>query len=233
MKLVIFGATGLSGQRLVMQALEAGHEVLAIARSTEKFLPEIMNHPFFKHANANIFSSETLVPHLQGADAVLSCLGVYPSLKWLPGCKLDFYLPSMQAIVAAMKEAKVRRLIVMTVWCTEYNSHYPFYAKAIWTYALGRLIYDFRDMEKMIEAESAFIDYTIVRPPILTPKSRSDFTGENDKKDDPIDVAEGVFIVPGKSFSQANISRSMVAAFMLKCLFDEGTKGKSFAICRK
>ena len=36
MKLVILGATGPTGQHLVTQALEAGHEVTAIVRNPDK-----------------------------------------------------------------------------------------------------------------------------------------------------------------------------------------------------
>uniref|UniRef100_A0A914WCH0 NAD(P)-binding domain-containing protein n=1 Tax=Plectus sambesii TaxID=2011161 RepID=A0A914WCH0_9BILA len=234
MKIVVFGATGPTGQRLVLEALNADHVVLAIARteSIAKLLPEIVHHPNFGTVNVSIFSAASMLPFMQDADAVVSCLGVYPSLKWLPFRHLNFYYPSMKAIISAMKQAKVRRLVVMSVWCTEYKKSYPLYAKLFWTYLLGRLTNDFRDMELLIESESAYIDPTIVRPCILTPKSKVDLRGENEKKDDPIDAVEGGFIVPGKKFRQANISRSMVVSFMLKCLVDKKTVGKAYAICR-
>ena len=36
MKVIIFGSTGATGQQVVKQALEHGHEVTAFARSPEK-----------------------------------------------------------------------------------------------------------------------------------------------------------------------------------------------------
>ncbi len=52
----------------------------------------------------------------------------------------------------------------------------------LFQYFLGRVIYDCRDMEKLIESEASSIDFTIVRPCILTPTSKTDVIGENDKK---------------------------------------------------
>lgn len=40
LKLVVFGATGPSGQQLVEQALDQGHYVTAIVRSPEKITTE-------------------------------------------------------------------------------------------------------------------------------------------------------------------------------------------------
>jgi len=40
MKLVVFGATGSTGQQLVDSALHAGHEVIAVVRSPHKIVPQ-------------------------------------------------------------------------------------------------------------------------------------------------------------------------------------------------
>jgi uncharacterized protein YbjT (DUF2867 family) len=36
MKIAVFGSTGLTGRQLVKQALEAGHHIVAFARSPSK-----------------------------------------------------------------------------------------------------------------------------------------------------------------------------------------------------
>lgn len=69
----------------------------------------------------NIFSAEQLSEHLQGQDAVISCLGFpYKIFSAISG-----YADSMRAIVAAMRQSDVSRIIAMTSWYTsrEYSYH--------------------------------------------------------------------------------------------------------------
>lgn len=73
MKLAILGATGQTGKPLVQQALDGGHQVVAIVRSPSKL--EDMKHDNLTVVEGNIFSDEDLANHLVGIDAVLSTLG--------------------------------------------------------------------------------------------------------------------------------------------------------------
>jgi uncharacterized protein YbjT (DUF2867 family) len=88
MRLTIFAATGGVGRHLVTQALDAGHQVTAVARNPRN-LP----------AGARV----------EGADAVLSGLGPRDPRK-------DAGVTSRgtRAIVAAMQAAHVRRLVVVS-----------------------------------------------------------------------------------------------------------------------
>lgn len=64
---------------------------------------------------ANIFSTDSLKPHFEGQDAVMSCLGFTPSLF----SGITGYTESMTATLDAMREVKVNRIITMTSWYTE------------------------------------------------------------------------------------------------------------------
>ena len=77
MKLAVLGGTGLTGKPLILQALEAGHEVVAIVRSPSKLAD--IQHDSLTVVTANIFSADDLKKHFLGADAVLSTLG-FPSI---------------------------------------------------------------------------------------------------------------------------------------------------------
>ena len=78
MKLIVLGATGPSGQQVVALALEAGHEVTAVARTPSKittahdklkvgsmqFVPSRANH----HTTLPYMD---IVPYILGGKAIL------------------------------------------------------------------------------------------------------------------------------------------------------------------
>lgn len=77
MKILVVGATGTTGQHLVKQLLERGHDVKAIVRSTGKLTKEIQSHK-----NISILTSAILdlndgemAQLSQGCDAIACCLG--------------------------------------------------------------------------------------------------------------------------------------------------------------
>ena len=72
MRLLVLGASGQTGQQLVQQALEKNHEVTALVRDPSKL--DIKNDNL-KVQKADIFNEEEMKGHLQGQDAVMSCLG--------------------------------------------------------------------------------------------------------------------------------------------------------------
>lgn len=73
MRIVVFGAGGRVGRRVVEYALEAGHEVRAIVRNQATF-------PFQKSSNLHIDTGDVLAPLVtqmcvRGAEAVISAVG--------------------------------------------------------------------------------------------------------------------------------------------------------------
>uniref|UniRef100_A0A8C7GS38 Flavin reductase (NADPH) n=1 Tax=Oncorhynchus kisutch TaxID=8019 RepID=A0A8C7GS38_ONCKI len=88
MKIAVLGATGQTGQYLVNQALQQGHSVTAIVRNPGKLT---VQHEKLKVVEGNIFSEDSLKPHFQGQDAVISCLGFPASfLSGVTGYTLTF-----------------------------------------------------------------------------------------------------------------------------------------------
>ena len=87
MNILIVGASGATGRWLVEQLLERGHTVKAIVRSADR-LPETVRH----HDNLSVIeasvldlSDAELAQHVQGCDAVASCLGHNLTLKGIYG----------------------------------------------------------------------------------------------------------------------------------------------------
>lgn len=72
MKLTIFGATGRTGQLLVKQALEAGHELTVYVRNPDAF--NFQNH-HLKIVQGDLHDKLKLKDAISGADACISVLG--------------------------------------------------------------------------------------------------------------------------------------------------------------
>lgn len=73
MKLLVFGATGGTGGRLVQQALEQGHVVTAFARDPAKIH---LVHPNLRVVRGDILQADTVETAMAGQDAVVSALGI-------------------------------------------------------------------------------------------------------------------------------------------------------------
>lgn len=67
---------------------------------------------------ADIFSADSLKTHFKGQDVIMSCLGFPASIF----SAVTGYTLSMNAMINAMREARVNRIITMTSWYTERES---------------------------------------------------------------------------------------------------------------
>ena len=165
MKLVVLGATGGIGLEIVRQAIEHGHAVTAFVRSPERlrgFQGRI------RVIQGDVLNSVELARAIEGHDAVLSGFG-----PRVPIAKSDANLLRQFAVAltTAMQHAGVRRIVVVSTAFLFRDSIIPP------TYLFGRLFFpgvvtDAEGMERTIRASK--LDWTIVRPPQLTDKRRSE-----------------------------------------------------------
>ena len=87
MTTLVVGASGATGRLLVEQLLNRGQIVKVIVRSPDK-LPEVVkNHDKLSviHASVLDLSDAEMTQHVNGCDAVASCLGHNMSLKGVYG----------------------------------------------------------------------------------------------------------------------------------------------------
>jgi len=104
-KVVIFGATGRTGQELVFQALDRGFGVVAYARNPDKIPQE---HPHLTKVAGKLDNGEALKTAIEGSDCVLSALG--PT-----GKPSDEELSDGIAhILSVMEEVGIARFIVLS-----------------------------------------------------------------------------------------------------------------------
>ena len=108
MKLTIFAATGGIGRQLLEQAIDAGHDVTAVARHPQKLPGQLSSQVRVVSADLAVPDPATLTSAVQGADGVLSGLG--PRSKAETGIAAQ----GTQAIVAAMQAAGTRRIVVVS-----------------------------------------------------------------------------------------------------------------------
>jgi putative NADH-flavin reductase len=219
MKLTIFAATGGIGRQLLDQAIAAGHDVTAVARSPHE-LPSGV-----RTAAADLTAAEPadLAAALQGADAVLSGLG--PRTNAEAGITAH----GTRTITAAMETAGVRRIVVVSAAPISAVAsparpnppkHDPgdgFVMRHLLAplarASLRRTFADLAEMEDVLRASG--LDWTSVRPPRLTDKA---LTGT-------YRTAYGQNLRRGLT-----VSRADVAHFMLRTLDMPATIGETVGI---
>ena len=108
MKLAIFGATGLTGGIVVSRALADGHEVVAMVRDPAR-LPG--GHSGLAVLGGSPTSVADVERCLQGADAVIHCLGIGGRGDGRPTTLIS---ESVGVVLAAMANLGVPRILCMS-----------------------------------------------------------------------------------------------------------------------
>ncbi|XP_053319081.1 flavin reductase (NADPH)-like [Spea bombifrons] len=220
MKLAILGATGQTGLFLVNQALQQGHEVTALVRNVSKIT---IQHENLKVVESNIFSSNSLSEHFKGQDAIMSCLGFpYKTFSSISG-----YTDSMAAIVTAMRQSGVNKMVTMTSWYTGPGSgqNASFFVRNLLIPLIRSVLNNMYEMEQYLEKDCSDINWTVVRPPGLQ---------NNPATEKEILIHEGFFVPDDKGNAVTNtVARGDVARFMLSVLNDAQWTRKIIAMCCK
>ena len=66
--IVIYGATGNIGPKIVTEALDRGHDVIGVSRTPESLT---LDHPNFSAVGGDVSSLESMLEIIEGADAVV------------------------------------------------------------------------------------------------------------------------------------------------------------------
>jgi putative NADH-flavin reductase len=153
MKLFVIGATGRTGQEIVQQAIERGHDVTAFVRSPETV---ILRHERLFVVKGNATDENQLSEAMQSHDAVVSALG--PREVFKPSSLLH---DSALATIHAMQRSGVKRLLILSA-----AAHFPGIPNRIVSFILRNHMRDSLAMEKVVQ--NSGLDWTIARPPRLT-----------------------------------------------------------------
>ena len=201
MKILILGITGRTGKLVAEEAIKRGHKVVGIARDAGRVTVKDA-----EIAEGTPYDFETLRKAMIGCDAVISTLSLLPQSGGLLGkikTPLDLLSVSTTNAVKAMKEKNIKRIVVMTALgvgdsAREIPSFFSFLLK------LSNIKYSYIDhdaQEKVLENSN--LDWTVVRPVMLTDKN---------------DNLSILFNLKGEGKINSAISRNAVAHFMLDCV---------------
>ncbi len=105
MIITIFGATGMTGKKLVKQALLSGHSVRAFGRNV--FTAGFTEHEKLQLLPGSLFDDDAVYKAIAGSDVVLSAVG-----GAFDGVDKTRSL-GMKKIVAQMEKAGVKRIIAI------------------------------------------------------------------------------------------------------------------------
>lgn len=194
MKLIIYGATGTIGRQLVQQALNAGHQVTAFARSKAKL--QDVQHPNFKVFEGDVLNPQSVALSIEGQDVALCALGA--------GRKGVVRSEGTKNIIRGMEAKGIRRLICQTtLGAGDSKGNLNFFWKHI---MFGWFLKDAMEDHELQEhyIRQSNLDWTIIRPAAF---QDGDITGR---------YKHG-FTEKDKSIS-LKISRADVAHFMLQQL---------------
>lgn len=195
MRLVVVGASGGVGSRLLARAVAQGHTVTAQTREASRVTPselvrvvegEPTDEPFLRRS-------------LEGHDAVVLCLGI-DSLG-----RTTLFSDTTRALIAAMEATGVKRLVAVTgIGAGDSRGHGGWFYNRVLFPLFTRHRYADKDrQEALIERTS--LDWTIVRPAPFAKTTSGELQVFTE-------------IPPGLQLSA--ITRDETAAFLLECVED-------------
>jgi putative NADH-flavin reductase len=197
MKVLIFGATGSTGQEITRQALAQGHHVTAFVRNPQKLS---IKSSRLTIVQGHLHDDQLISKIVEGQDSVISALGASSMFKYDKAV-----VQGIRTIVGAMEYKSISRFIYLSfAGVRESRDQVGLMIKYIAPKLLSTEIARHEDSEKIIKQSR--LNWTIVRPPTLTNnKPTAHFqSGESIS-------AKGLFV---------SISRADVAGFMIGQLTD-------------
>ena len=109
MKIVLFGATGLTGHEILKQALDEGHEVKAVVRKPSQIELE---HSNLSVVQGDVFHPQSVQEAVGSGEVVSSALGSGASFSKARK-PTTLYSEGFANIVAAMRKHNIRRFIAL------------------------------------------------------------------------------------------------------------------------
>ena len=153
MKIIIFGASGSIGKKLVEQGLKQGYRVTAYVREPARLG---LLHANLELAVGDILDSEEVDKAVAGHDAVFCVLGA--------GRKGGIRTAGTRNIIHAMEKTGVRRLICQSTLGVGNSWHNlnAFWKYVMFGFLLRPAFVDHVQQERLVKQSE--LDWTIIRP---------------------------------------------------------------------
>lgn len=219
MKIALFGATGFVGSPFLRQAIDAGHSVHCLVRSTSKIPQDLVDNPNVTLTEGDFVGGDEVLPRLKtiltDADYVVCIAGMPPGMKPYPK---DVMLTFVQNLYKVMEETKPKLFVFQSGGASWHPKGYNKVRTWVANQAVKMAGYypNCRDNDNVqkfiIEQKDAngkpTVNFLVTRPLIIQPAeklTRDDV--ELEGKED--------------GFSFDAIKNTELAKFTLNCLGDE------------
>lgn len=161
MKVIVFGATGGTGNLVVQQLLEEEHAVTVVVRDEGRLDIE---HPNLTVTQGDVLDPSSFENELQGKAIVISALGVNHRKP------TTVYSEGMENILSAMNKHGVKRVLCLSSGTIALPPDTPLLARLFLSLTIKRIYRNlYADMARMEEIVGrSSLDWTIIRPPRLT-----------------------------------------------------------------
>ncbi len=199
MRVLIVGASKGIGLEAARQALDAAHDVRALARSATAISD---SNPRLEKIRGDALKTEDLEAALVGVDVVIQTLGVGLGDLFRP---VHLFSDATRVLIAAMRRQGVKRLICVTGFgAGDSRASISCLQRLPFQILFGRA-YDDKSLQEKLIKESE-LDWTIARPGVLTSGPR---TGRYR------------IIVEASQWRNGIISRADVAEFIVRQIGDQ------------
>lgn len=168
MKVIVFGASGNVGKKVVAELIERGHEVTGFVYGG---MPAFVESSRLRIVQGNVKKLEDVQRALKGHDAVISCLG-----SWGTKSK-DILSMGMKSIILAMESEGIKRIISLTGAAAKASSDKPNLSAKISRLSLIPFGYKIlKDGEEHIRLlEQSNLDWTVLRSPVMKEEGSSGY----------------------------------------------------------
>ncbi|MEV4108411.1 SDR family oxidoreductase [Nonomuraea sp. NPDC049695] len=167
MKLAVLGATGGTGQQLLRQALDLGHEVTAVVRDASRLPADLRGR--LDVAQTDVMDPGAIASAVKGRDAVLSAMGARGRGP------TTVQSGSIAAVIKAMTQTQARRVLMVSAGGLVAGADDGLFTQYVLKPLVQRMLRhsyaDLAEAERLLRATD--LDWTIVRPSRLTDGGRS------------------------------------------------------------
>lgn len=189
MRVVVFGANGKVGRKVVANLLHGGHSVRAFVHNHS----DLETHDKLKLIKGDIHNPEDVERAIKGTDAVISALG-----SWGTKNK-DIVSSGMANIIPAMEKHGVKRVISVTGAGARDSTDKPSFmdklSRPLLFIAAAKILRDSEDHIAQLRASG--LDWTVVRSPVMRETGK---TGYKLSKNAPL---------PWGTINRADVAKSM------------------------
>lgn len=218
MQILLLGATGRTGKRILQALLAKQYAVRVIVRDADKVK---VASPNLQVSVCDVFDQADLAHAAAGCSAIISALNISRTSDF-PWSALrtpkTFLSDTMSSVIQVATEARIDRIIVCSAWgVNETRKDIPKWFKWLIDHSnIGAAYLDHGKQERMLVHSG--LDYTIVRPVALT----------NFRTLAPVVVTSGDQPRPSLF-----ISRKAVADFMVDLLANDRYRRNVITISQK